>query len=387
MALRYCGALGSLLGPLLVHGCNDSSEVCQPVVNADGSVQVTCYDIGDFGKSTLAITNPEPAGDNCPAGGKRIDTGFDDNDNGSLDQAEVDVSAYICDGATGATGPAGRAALTAMYPEEPGVACEAGGIRVDYGVDVNEDGALQPEEIEGARYVCHGVEGALGSPGSDGATGSSGPQGNDGEPGPTGAEGAPGAAGDDGATGAQGVTGATGVGVVGPTGSAGGGGAAIAAATFNNGNFETGDLTGWTTTGEGASVTDDPISDGTFSFEGTFGASDEQRSLVQFLDLTNVEFPTILLDAVVADGDSGSVNIAVRVTDVSTNAVIASRNVASGYNLAALGGFEQDDLDLDINAAGGKFVRIELFWRQTGGSGGHTLRFDDLRMISQEEDD
>ena len=50
---RYCGALGGLLGPLLL-GCQDSNEVCEPVAQGDGSTLQQCYQVGDFGKSTLA---------------------------------------------------------------------------------------------------------------------------------------------------------------------------------------------------------------------------------------------------------------------------------------------------------------------------------------------
>ena len=88
MTLRYCGALGGLLGPLLLHACQDNAQICQPVTGPDGTVSENCYDIGDFGTSTLAQSSEEPAGDNCPNGGKRIDTGFDDNDNGTLDANE-----------------------------------------------------------------------------------------------------------------------------------------------------------------------------------------------------------------------------------------------------------------------------------------------------------
>jgi hypothetical protein len=83
--LRYCGALGGLLAPLLLQACEDSTKACESVTMPDGSSRLDCYELGDFGRSTLAITSPEPAGANCPDGGERIDTGFDDNDNGILD--------------------------------------------------------------------------------------------------------------------------------------------------------------------------------------------------------------------------------------------------------------------------------------------------------------
>ena len=165
MTLRFCGALGGLLAPLLLTSCEDGNQVCEPVTGEDGTTQQLCYEIGDFGTSTLAQETDEPAGDNCPEGGRRIDTGFDDNDNGTLDANEVDISAYICNGEQGPTGPTGASgatganALSAMYPEDPGVACENGGMRINFGVDVNNDGTLQAEEVEGTRYVCHGVTG------------------------------------------------------------------------------------------------------------------------------------------------------------------------------------------------------------------------------------
>jgi hypothetical protein len=69
---------------------------------------------------------------------------------GRLDPREVDSPVFICDGPEGATGEAGPAgvpgdtgpsgaaglnALTVIVPEEPGAACEAGGQRIDFGMD------------------------------------------------------------------------------------------------------------------------------------------------------------------------------------------------------------------------------------------------------------
>jgi hypothetical protein len=149
---------------LLLQACNDEQQICETV---PGSTEQQCYMLSDFGNSTLAQTTPEPPGDNCPGGGKRVDTGFDDNDNGVLDALEIDATVYICDGAAGPTGapgpvgdagPRGLRAITAMYAEDPGDVCASGGVRVEYGVDANEDDALQPEEVEGIRFVCDGED-------------------------------------------------------------------------------------------------------------------------------------------------------------------------------------------------------------------------------------
>ena len=166
--LRFCGALGGLLAPLLLVSCQDSNRVCEPVSADDGTTQELCYEIGEFGRGTLAQETPEPVGENCPQGGKRIDSGFDDNDNGVLDANEVDVSAFICNGEQGATGPAGIAAIAAIYPEQPGEACPEGGARIAYGFDTNSDGVLQPDEATGSRYVCDGLDG---NDGRDGGVG------------------------------------------------------------------------------------------------------------------------------------------------------------------------------------------------------------------------
>jgi collagen triple helix repeat protein len=197
-ALRYCGVLSSLLGPLLIQACQDSSKVCE--LSADEPGGELCYEIGDFGRSTLAITIPEPAGANCPEGGKRIDTGFDDNDNGLLDANEVEASAYICDGVdgrlgptgpagpTGVAGPTGLSALSTLSPEEPGDACPEGGIRIDFGTDVDHDGTLQEDEVAGTRYLCDGETGVQGASGTTGI-GATGAQGDDGAEGVAGPQG------------------------------------------------------------------------------------------------------------------------------------------------------------------------------------------------------
>jgi ELWxxDGT repeat protein len=49
----------------------------------------------------------ESAGSNCADGGLKIEVGLDDNDDGVLQSNEVDQTQYVCDGADGANGTAG----------------------------------------------------------------------------------------------------------------------------------------------------------------------------------------------------------------------------------------------------------------------------------------
>src|SRR5215510_700981 len=101
-ALGLWGSLAGLLGPFLLHSCTDDTQLCSTAEHEDGSTSVVCQPVGGLGQSTLALRRAEPAGDNCAAGGERIDTGFDDNANNILDESEIDVSAYVCNGAPGA---------------------------------------------------------------------------------------------------------------------------------------------------------------------------------------------------------------------------------------------------------------------------------------------
>ena len=59
------------------------------------------------GHSALAVTSTEPSGSNCADGGLKIEVGLDDNNDGSLQASEVDQTQYVCDGADGANGTAG----------------------------------------------------------------------------------------------------------------------------------------------------------------------------------------------------------------------------------------------------------------------------------------
>ncbi len=108
---------------------------------------------GVDGNTSLIKTTNEPAGDNCENGGIRIESGIDMDGNGVLDDIEIATTAYVCNGTDG------NNSLTKITGEEAGESCENGGIKIDSGVDDDGDGILDDEEIEVTRYVCNGVDG------------------------------------------------------------------------------------------------------------------------------------------------------------------------------------------------------------------------------------
>lgn len=114
---------------------------------------------------------PEMAGARCPNGGLAVQSGFDLDGNGTLDDAEVqaDNTRYVCNGANGTNGQNGMDgqpgaqgdagtpginALSQVTQELPGTNCQYGGSRVDVGPDTNGNGMLESGEITSTRYIC-----------------------------------------------------------------------------------------------------------------------------------------------------------------------------------------------------------------------------------------
>jgi len=131
-------------------------------------------DGGAPGKDALVSVAAEPAGNNCDNGGSRIDSGLDQNGNGVLDETEVQTTSYACNGAKGADGegaggaPAGadgadgHGALVAVTATEVDEQCPDGR-RVDQGVDSNDNGKLDDDEVVSSFTVCGGVAGKDGA--------------------------------------------------------------------------------------------------------------------------------------------------------------------------------------------------------------------------------
>jgi hypothetical protein len=169
---------------------------------------------GTNGQNALVKTTLEAAGANCTTGGIKLETGLDANNNGLLDAVEINtlLTTYVCNGAIGAQGIQG---LTGPVGPQ--------GIQ----------GLTGPTGLTGAQGIqgligLTGPAGAQGIQGVAGPTGAIGPMGLTGPAGATGAQGIQGVAGPTGATGPTGLTGLTGPagaqgiqGVAGPTGATG----------------------------------------------------------------------------------------------------------------------------------------------------------------------
>ncbi|HEX6997437.1 MAG TPA: YCF48-related protein [Gammaproteobacteria bacterium] len=134
---------------LLVTGCSGS----------DGRDGVDGKD-GAPGISTLLNIIAEPAGENCPAGGNRIEAGPDTDADGVLDATEANTIRYVCNGSDGEDGAAGQnGTLIDIAAEPAGPQCTHGGSKITAGADANANGQLDAEEVTSTRYICNGAPG------------------------------------------------------------------------------------------------------------------------------------------------------------------------------------------------------------------------------------
>jgi hypothetical protein len=116
----------------------------------------------------------EPPGANCEFGGTKIESGLDTNQNGVLDDGEVNpaLTAFACNGETGT--------IVRVTPEPAGPNCEFGGQKIETGLDTNQNGMLDDTEVTDTVFVCNGE---VGPPGPGGPTGPEGPDGPEAPPG------------------------------------------------------------------------------------------------------------------------------------------------------------------------------------------------------------
>ena len=126
---------------------------------------------GTSGLNSLVKVTDEAPGSNCTTGGKKIETGLDDNADDVLDIAEVDSTDYVCNGADGSNG-SGYNSLMKTDPEPHGPNCINAGYKLSLGLDTNTNGVLEDSEVTSFNYLCNGL----------GATGPNNPSVNPGSP-------------------------------------------------------------------------------------------------------------------------------------------------------------------------------------------------------------
>ena len=106
------------------------------------------------GRSTAVKVTRIPAGGQCAAGGQRIESGIDDNDDGDLQASEVDGTAYVCAGVDGADGFDSAVRLVPIAPDLANALCPLGGTRIESGSDENRNGVLDDDEVNAFQSVC-----------------------------------------------------------------------------------------------------------------------------------------------------------------------------------------------------------------------------------------
>ncbi len=111
-------------------------------------------------------------------GGLVVFHGLDQNDNGELEDEEVQGSRYACngadgqpgtngtdgvdgedgeDGTDGVDGTNGTDSIVKLVNESAGANCTYGGVKILVGRDLNDNGTLDTNEIEDWEYVCNGA--------------------------------------------------------------------------------------------------------------------------------------------------------------------------------------------------------------------------------------
>jgi hypothetical protein len=139
-------------------GALDPDEIDYTEVLCNGADGVDGVD-GTDGNSSLVSVATEDAGANCASGGAAIFTGIDANDDEVLDPSEIRSTIFVCNGPDGANGEDGSSALVRQADESAGTNCAHGGVRIESGLDDDDDGSLDDMEVEHTSYACNGAPG------------------------------------------------------------------------------------------------------------------------------------------------------------------------------------------------------------------------------------
>ena len=160
-------------GALSAEEVQSETYLCNGLTGATGEAGTNGED-GEDGMNALVTLTTELPGDNCLAGGVLITTAIDSNEDNMVQDGEVISSMLVCNGVDGLT------SLINTNAEAAGANCAEDGLRVDVGLDVNDNNVLDADEITNTAYICNGSNGAAGTNGANGTDGADGTNGQDG---------------------------------------------------------------------------------------------------------------------------------------------------------------------------------------------------------------
>jgi ELWxxDGT repeat protein len=117
----------------------------------------------------------------CVEGGEMIYIGFDSDENGRLDDNEIDSSTLLCHGFQGLSGPQGQpglqggdghiALLDVKQLNQTSTQCNGDGIEFSSGLDLDDNGMLEEIEVVSSSVLCNGRIGLDGVSGTNGSNG------------------------------------------------------------------------------------------------------------------------------------------------------------------------------------------------------------------------
>lgn len=140
-------------GVVILSGIDKNNNGKLDSTEADQTQNVCNGPNGASGLKSLLDIQPLAAGTACANGGVVILSGIDENNNGKLDSTEVDQTQNICNG------PAGLKSLLDVQPLPVGSVCTNGGVVIRSGIDRNNDGKLDNDEVDQIQNVCSGPDG------------------------------------------------------------------------------------------------------------------------------------------------------------------------------------------------------------------------------------
>ncbi|PIB36203.1 hypothetical protein BFP72_12770 [Reichenbachiella sp. 5M10] len=146
-------------------------------------VDYICHGNGGNSSPLASKSTPLAAGEECSEGGTLVEIGNDINENGILDEEEIEGSFFLCHGTSGidgSDGTNGKHSMIAVSTEDPGDQCSTGGVKIETWIDENDNKTLDTNESSTVSYICNGSDGTNGSDGIDGTDGSDGVDGTDG---------------------------------------------------------------------------------------------------------------------------------------------------------------------------------------------------------------